>query len=62
MSLQNELNSALENVNEVQYQTRLSICAVCPALSAIKVCKDCLCVIPVKAKLKSQKCPRNLWR
>jgi hypothetical protein len=62
MSISDQINSALENVSPVQYQTRLAICKQCPALTALQTCKDCLCIIPIKAKLKSQSCPRNQWK
>lgn len=62
MSIQYEINSALENVSPLQYQTRLSICNRCPKYSTLKICKLCLCIIPIKAKLKSQSCPQGLWK
>lgn len=62
MGLSDEINKALENVDEVTYKTRIAICNSCPAYSGVKTCNDCLCFIPVKAKLKSQACPRGQWK
>lgn len=62
MSLTDEIKNALENVDDVTYQTRILICKSCPAFTSIKTCSDCLCIIPVKAKLKSQSCPRGQWK
>ena len=62
MALQDELNKALENVTDLQYNTRITICRSCPAYTIIKTCSDCKCIIPVKAKLKSQSCPRGFWK
>lgn len=62
MSLQDELSQALSNVDEITYRTRINICKMCPALNTLNVCKDCLCFMNVKAKLKSQSCPRNKWK
>lgn len=69
MSLGDEINKALENVDQVTYGTRLGICKgsntgiACPAYSSMTgTCKDCLCIMAIKAKLKSQACPRGKWR
>lgn len=62
MNLSDEIKNALENVDETTYRTRMTICKNCPAFTVLKTCADCFCVIPVKAKLKSQSCPRGQWR
>lgn len=62
MSFKEEINKALENVSPMQYDTRIAICNTCPSLSSIKTCSDCKCFMPVKAKLKSQSCPKGKWK
>lgn len=56
------LSDVIQTVTDTQYRTRLSICEGCPFLSSLKICKICICVIPVKAKLKSQSCPKGYWK
>ena len=45
---------------------RLAICQTCPHyLKAIKVCRICGCVMPLKTKLKSSRCADDTnirWR
>jgi ribosomal protein L7Ae-like RNA K-turn-binding protein len=40
---------------------RLDICSQCPALFA-GICKECLCIIQVKARFNESKCPLNKWQ
>tara|TARA_B100001971_G_scaffold124165_1_gene114339 strand:+ start:1302 stop:1451 length:150 start_codon:yes stop_codon:yes gene_type:complete len=41
---------------------RLLICASCENLTKFKVCKACMCFMPLKARLVRAKCPKNKWR
>jgi hypothetical protein len=41
---------------------RMSTCKSCDNfLSWFKICKECKCVLPIKARFKNQKCPINKW-
>jgi hypothetical protein len=42
-------------------QERYAICKQCPQLSAIKTCKECGCIMPVKVKLRHSECPIGKW-
>lgn len=61
MSIQNQINEALDNVDEFQYRTRLNICNRCPKLNKLRICTECICPVDIKNKLKSQKCPLGHW-
>jgi len=43
-------------------QERYQICKACPQLSAIKICKNCGCIVPAKVKLRHAECPELKWR
>lgn len=65
MDLLNELNKSLENVDAVTYATRQAICHGCPYDlydSVTDSCTSCDCFITIKAKLKSQECPKGFWK
>ena len=45
-----------------EYITRISFCEICPELiKPTYNCKKCGCFVKVKARLKSQNCPKNYW-
>jgi hypothetical protein len=43
------------------HKQRLKICSDCKNLTKFKVCKLCLCFMPLKARLIGAKCPENKW-
>jgi hypothetical protein len=47
------------------HQARLNICARCPdRISRPLVpdlCRRCGCILALKTRLKSQRCPKGLW-
>lgn len=47
-------------VTAAEQLRRLNICAICPA-KRVGVCTKCGCVINLKTKLKTEKCPLNKW-
>jgi hypothetical protein len=43
-------------------QERFNICIKCDEFTKITtMCKQCKCIMKVKCKLKSAKCPLNKW-
>ncbi len=63
MGFIDEIKGALENVNDLQYDTRLYICKTCPLYtSATGQCNSCGCIMVIKAKLASQSCPQGKWK
>jgi hypothetical protein len=50
-------------VDKDTYYTRLQICTQCDSLQKpIYRCKECGCIMPAKAKLKTSTCPLNKWQ
>lgn len=54
------------NVTAEVAKNRMSICKLCPSyLEITKMCKECMCIMPLKTKLKAQyggKCPLGKWK
>lgn len=48
-------------VTEGEYHQRISICKACPYYKAPQ-CTVCLCFVAMKARLTTEKCPKNLWK
>jgi hypothetical protein len=47
---------------EELYTYRLDICDTCPSLIQLtQQCKECGCIMPLKAKLKDATCPLGKW-
>lgn len=46
--------------SEIQEQ-RYEICKSCTHLTILKTCKECGCIMPLKTKLSSSKCPLSKW-
>lgn len=43
-------------------QARFNICVKCPNFEkTTTLCKECFCIMKIKCKLKSTKCPINKW-
>lgn len=42
------------------FKQRVEICRSCPQYSRAQ-CLECYCFIPIKAKLKTESCPRGKW-
>lgn len=56
------LNPNAEKSTEDEVHARLDICDKCPELIRVtKQCKQCGCVVNLKAKLKNSVCPLNKW-
>lgn len=45
---------------ELQEQ-RYKICKGCDAFTALKTCRECGCIMPLKTKLSSAACPLDKW-
>lgn len=47
------------------YENRMSICKECDRVksysNSIYQCLECLCILNIKARIKSQKCPLGKW-
>lgn len=49
-------------VDENVYQKRIEICMNCTYISENKTtCTQCGCVVELKAKFKSNRCPKKYW-
>jgi hypothetical protein len=56
------LNPAEPKSLEPEAKARYDICIICPELTSLtKQCKQCLCIMPLKVKLKNAKCPLGKW-
>jgi hypothetical protein len=42
-------------------QSRYAICNSCPSFTALKLCKECGCIMPLKVKLSNATCPIGKW-
>jgi hypothetical protein len=63
-----QINPALENSTESSFLTdgqtqeaRYDICKGCAEFTALKTCKECGCIMPLKIKLRSASCPLDKW-
>lgn len=44
------------------YKKRLQVCKTCEHFIKIsQQCKICMCIMPLKAKIKSSTCPKGKW-
>jgi len=44
------------------YERRYDICKKCPRFNKyLQQCKECYCIIPLKARLQNVKCPLGKW-
>jgi len=51
-----------EKASSYQRNRRLKICESCNKyISLTRQCKECLCVMPLKTRLKRAKCPLKKW-
>jgi hypothetical protein len=49
--------------DKTTYYARLQVCSQCDSLQKpIYRCKECGCIMPAKAKIKSSICPLNKWQ
>jgi hypothetical protein len=49
--------------DKTTYYARLQVCSQCDSLQKpIYRCKECGCIMPAKAKIKSSVCPLNKWQ
>ena len=54
--------SYIEKTEQEQYEKRMSICESCDRFFELtKQCKECKCVMPIKARIKQATCPLNKW-
>jgi hypothetical protein len=63
-----QINSVLENNTEGSFvadsqtqEARYDICKDCASFTALKTCKECGCIMPLKVKLRSASCPLGQW-
>lgn len=42
-------------------QARLLICKGCTEYSKFRVCKACMCFMPLKVRVSGAKCPKEKW-
>lgn len=55
-------NPKLENVTDEIFNERYSICKACPRfIKTTSQCKECGCVMALKAKLEAATCPIGKW-
>ena len=61
--LKNKVNQVVSAVvaDEETQKERIAICNACPALSSIRQCRVCLCLVDAKTKLKEASCPEKKW-
>lgn len=43
-------------------QARYNICKECGDFTALKLCKNCNCFMPVKVKFALAECPKQKWK
>ena len=56
------VNPNTEYVDEELFNSRYSICQLCPELIKLtKQCKKCGCFMAMKTKLKQAECPIGKW-
>ena len=56
------LNPKKAHVEGDVYKSRMSICDACPELFKLtNQCKECLCVMTLKASLADAECPLGKW-
>jgi hypothetical protein len=49
--------------DKTTYYARLQVCSQCDRLQKpIYLCKECGCIMPAKAKIKTSMCPLNKWQ
>ena len=49
-------------VNKEEAQQRLDICKSCESFDeTLKLCKLCMCFMPIKTTLSRVKCPQDKW-
>lgn len=61
-------NSVVENNTGVSFlansqtqEARYAMCKDCTAFTALKTCKECGCIMPLKVKLHGASCPLGKW-
>jgi hypothetical protein len=52
--------NAVFATSDIQAQ-RYEICKTCPSFTALKTCKECGCIMPLKTKLANTSCPLAKW-
>jgi hypothetical protein len=56
------INPNIEKLNDEGVDARLSICNTCNKFIHItKQCKECGCIMPLKAKISNAVCPIGKW-
>ena len=48
-------------VNKEKYKERIEQCEKCDRRSMLNICKECGCVVVLKARLQSSSCPLGKW-
>jgi hypothetical protein len=49
-------------VTKEEYKDRYLICKTCTSfVDEIKICRECGCFMPLKAKLGNSTCPKDKW-
>jgi hypothetical protein len=51
----------VEQAKDITKKSRYEICKECNDLSVLLTCKHCNCFMPIKTKLKWEKCPIGKW-
>lgn len=59
-------NSTIHYINPLlkkeDAQKRFDICVTCESfIKTTAMCKECLCIMKLKCKFKSSKCPMGKW-
>lgn len=62
IGLPNALGNSLGVLANEQLQTeRYNICKTCDSLTTLKTCRECGCIMPLKVKLATARCPLEKW-
>lgn len=54
------IRAGCPHVSREAYAARLAACDACEARRG-SICTECSCVIPLKAKMETEACPRERW-
>jgi hypothetical protein len=57
------LDPKYERSDDETFRSRLDTCLACDRIIQLtKQCKECGCIMPLKAKLKDAACPLGKWK
>lgn len=59
-SLLKYIKSGFKNVSQNTYNSRMYVCSNCSYFGEF-VCSECSCLVHIKAKMSTEKCPLDKW-